>query len=461
MNDCGPVNSLAGRRILVGPNEIAGFTSRIAVALARGGAEVRFFNGRDHPFNPHVADTANLRRIFRRAIGVASRWQTRGGLPALAGVLLAGMVKLVAFAQACVWAQTFVMVGGKGFFGGGLEYAILRLLGRRVIHVFVGTASRPRYLSGYAKGVVKDGVINAKGLRQLARRTRRQARRIRGISRHASVVIENPLCGHFYEKPFVNFFKLGAPLDVAALVAHPRLTDATPPRPAGEVRVLHCPSRPEIKGSARIQAVMARLTQEGLPLEFRQLTGVPRAQVLHEITQCDFVVDELYSDAPLAGFAAEAAAFGKAAVVGGYGWELFRDFLRAEEIPPTATCHPDDLERVVRALALDAARREELGDQARQFLQQQWTETRFAENFTRIVAGDIPGEWWFPPEQVSYLHGMGLDENEARQLVGALAQRHGPTALQVDHLPRLREKLIAFAAGQPAAYGGDSPSNPR
>jgi hypothetical protein len=294
--------------------------------------------------------------------------------------------------------------------------------------------------------------VNPKELKRLARRTRRQAARIRGISRHASVVIENPLCGHFYEKPFVNFFKLGAPLDVAALEQHPRLADATPPRVEGRLRVLHCPSRPEIKGSARIQAVMEKLIREGLPLEFRQLTGIPRAQVLHEITQCDFVVDELYSDSPLAGFAAEASAFGKAAIVGGYGWKLFGEFLRPEEVPPTPTCHPDELEAAIRLLAANAPLRNELGLRARVFLQSQWSEVAFAERFARVVAGEIPPDWWMQPEQVRYWHGLGLEEKEAQQLIGALVEQFGSGALQLDHVPGLRDRLVSFGRGAPVAY---------
>ena len=173
-------------------------------------------------------------------------------------------------------------------------------------------------------------------------------------------------------------------------------------------------------------------------------------------------MDQLYSDSPLAGFAAEAAAFGKAAVIGGYGWDLFRDFLQPEEIPPTATCHPDSLEEVVRALAQDAGRRDEHGAQARAFLGRRWTEARFAECFTRIVAGDIPADWWYHPERIAYVHGMGLEETTVRQLIGALVKRFGARALQVNHLPQLRERLVAFGAGQPASYdpGGRTPSNP-
>ena len=451
MNSAPFTPALAGHRILVGPNEIAGVTSRIAVALARAGAIVLFFKGQDHPFDPHLEDSGNLRRLFRRTIGVASRWQAKRGVAALPGGLLEGIAKLLAFLKACVWAQTIVMIGGKGFFGGALEYAFLRLLGKRVVHVFVGTASRPRYLSGYAKGVVKDGVVNQKALKHLVRRTKRQARRIRGISRYASLVVENPLCGHFHIRPFVNWFKLGVPLDVAALERKPRITNATPTRAEGKVRVLHCPSRPEIKGSAHIQAVMDKLIREGLPLEFHQITGVPHGQVLHEITQADFVVDQLYSDSPLAGFAAEASAFGKAAIVGGYGWKLFPDFLRPEEMPPTAVCHPDELEDCVRSLVLDPARRAELGNQLRAFLGGQWSEAAFAARFARIMTGDIPADWMFAPAQVRYTHGLGLEEHEVRDLIRVLIERFGPESLQVELIPGLADHFAAFAGDRSAS----------
>ena len=452
-----PANSLVGRRILVGPNEIAGITSRMAIALAAGGADVLFFNGHDHPFNPHLKESANLRRLFGGGVGVASRWKEGRGLTHVAGEVLGRALKVLAFLKTCLWAQTCVMVGGKGFFSGGIEYAFLRLLGKRVIHVFVGTASRPRYMSGYAKDVLKEGRVNAKQLKRLASRTRRQAARIRSISRNASVVIENPLCGHFHERRFINWFKLGVPLDVAALESKPRKTDATPPRVEGKVRVLHCPSRPEVKGSARIQSVVEKLIHEGVPIEFRQITGVPHAQILHEIALADFVVDQLYSDSPLAGFAAEASAFGKAAVVGGYGWKLFHDFLRPEEMPPTAACHPDELEATLRALALDKTRRDELGASGRKFLQTQWSEVAYAERFARIVTGDIPADWWMKPADVRYMHGLGLEESEVRRLIGTLIERYGLESLQVRHISGLEERLAAFAGSGQASLKTTAP----
>ncbi|MCB1126205.1 MAG: glycosyltransferase [Verrucomicrobiae bacterium] len=420
-------------------------TSRIAQALAGAGAEVRCYFGHEHPFNPVFSELPRIRRWHRRGITLASRTADKGGILRLAAGVIAGACRISAFLRTCLWADPVVMVGGKGFLGNPKEYGLYRMLGRRVIHVFVGTASRPRYLSGYAKDVVANGRVHERKLRKLAQRARRQARRVQAISRQASLVVENPLGGHFQEKPFVNWFKLGIPLDLEALLAEPRVSDRTPPRVPGKVRILHCPSRPEIKGSARIEAVMKELLAEGLPIDFRKLTGVPHGQVLHEIAECDLVIDQLYSDFPLAGFAAEASAFGKPAVVGGYGWDLLAGSLGAEEMPPTVTCHPDDLANAVRALVTSEAARRVAGEKARDFLGRRWSQTAFSERFARLVSGDLPEDWLVAPETVRYTCGLGLESDEARRLIRALAERFGPGALGVDHLPALRDHLMAFA----------------
>ena len=54
---------------------------------------------------------------------------------------------------------------------------------------------------------------------------------------------------------------------------------------------------------------------EGLPLEYVEIVGQPNDIVLAEIARSAFVIDQLYSDTPMAGFAAEAARLGKPAIV--------------------------------------------------------------------------------------------------------------------------------------------------
>ena len=75
-----------------------------------------------------------------------------------------------------------------------------------------------------------------------------------------------------------------------------------------------------------------------------------------------------------------------------------------------------------------------------------------ANRFARIVTGDIPADWWMKPEDVRYLHGLGLEEGEVRMIIGGLVESFGPSALQVDHLPELRAQLETFARLGTADY---------
>lgn len=444
--------NLRGKRIFVGPYDIAGFGSRIAICLANAGAKVLFLNAEVHLYNPQFEKSERLKKLFKGGFATASRLKTGGPLLRVAGLILAGCYKLLAFAVACVWTQTCVFIGGKGILTNSLEYLFLRLLGKQVIHIFIGTASRPRYLSGYAKDVFKDGAVDEKKLRRLARRTKRQARRIRAISRRASVVVENPLCGHFQEKPFVNYFKLGIPFDVAGLEKKIGSLPTDSKRQDEKIRILHCPSRPEIKGSSQIETAIKHLIDQGLPIDFRRLTGISHSQVLREIAQCDFVVDQLFSDTPMAGFAAEASALGKAAVVGGYGWKLIEKDLQEEEIPPTATCRPEEIESTIRQLINDSGLRGTIGKKSHDFLATQWSDEAFAARFAKIISGEIPCEWMIRPEQVRYAYGVGLEEGEARRIIGALIDRFGTASLRVNHSPQLKHQLVSFAKGNPVDY---------
>ena len=45
-------------------------------------------------------------------------------------------------------------------------------------------------------------------------------------------------------------------------------------------------------------------------IKFIEITGRPNQEVLELISTCDFVIDQLYSDMAMVGFATEAAFFG-------------------------------------------------------------------------------------------------------------------------------------------------------
>ena len=62
-------------------------------------------------------------------------------------------------------------------------------------------------------------------------------------------------------------------------------------------------------------------------------SGQPNSVVLEQLARCDFIIDQLYADFPMPGFATEAAWFGKPAVTAGYALDLWKRTL------PKRKCH--------------------------------------------------------------------------------------------------------------------------
>ncbi|MDO5740072.1 MAG: hypothetical protein Q4P07_07980 [Ornithinimicrobium sp.] len=56
--------------------------------------------------------------------------------------------------------------------------------------------------------------------------------------------------------------------------------------------VLHAPSNPRLKGTAVVEDVLSRMGEEGL-VEYRQLSGVPHAQMPAFVADADIVVDQV------------------------------------------------------------------------------------------------------------------------------------------------------------------------
>jgi hypothetical protein len=193
--------------------------------------------------------------------------------------------------------------------------------------------------------------------------------------------------------------------------------------------------------------VIERLRAEGLPIDYVEITGVPHAEVLKRLAECDFVIDELYSDSPLAGFASEAAWFAKPAVVGGYGWEILRRLPSGEWIAPSGTCRPENLEETVRELVTDAARREELGTEAKRYVDGFLGRTAFVGRFEKVLRGEVPVGWLFDPRDVQYIHGGGQDESDLQRGLRHFVQRQGLEALCFDRRPDLLAQVETFLEG--------------
>jgi hypothetical protein len=360
-----------------------------------------------------VPKNRKLRKVVVRAVNLLTR------LPLLIYALLT--------------CRVFIFGFGKPFFHHA-ELILLRLLGKKIIHVFHGSDNRPPYLDGT---LVLNGQPDVLG--RLFRRTQKIRRNVKWIERWGHYCISLAQTAHHHARPVLDL------LGSTGLSVNAPAADITPAKGPRRLLVLHAPSNPVAKGTERIRGIIRKLQAKGHDFLYEEIIGRPQEDVLRKLAECSFVVDQCYADTPMAGFATEAAHFGKPAVVGGYAVDHARFVSAQNGLPVETYCRPEEMEAMMERLLTDEAFRLEAGRRAAWFVSEHWSVRGVAERFMRIVKGDIPGEWWFDPATLIYSEGCCLDEKDAAEAIRGYVEAWGPSALGLDHNPSLRGAMLAFA----------------
>lgn len=253
-----------------------------------------------------------------------------------------------------LWALVRIDILGL-FFDGGLLYAtpawrlelpLLRLAGvRTIVYPYGDDARLPSVLR--ARGgwhLLADTPPGGQ-----AREERETCRRVAAIARHADVVLG---CGDLHEElPRVDGI-LRYPLDTAGWEPAPPEADD------GVVTIVHAPNHPQLKGTRHLQAAVAALRAEGLPVELDLVQGLPNAEARERYRRADIVVDQLLAGA-YALFAVECMALGKPVVcrLDDRHRAVHPEWVEA----PIVHADPDTVTDVLRRLVLDPELRRTLG----------------------------------------------------------------------------------------------------
>lgn len=419
-------------RVFLGPIEIAGHYSQLGIALREIGVDAVSVDLSGHPYRYAPAGKRSL--WIRMAESVALRSARSRDAAAGVRLLYTGLgiiTRLLLLSWALFHFDVFVFGYGRTIFW-WREMPLLRRFGKRMIFVFNGSDARPPYIDGADMApslhrTVADCIEMAKA----------KKRRIHRIERYADVIVSQPAFSHFFERPVVDFFLLGVPWSESAPV---RSRDR-----GSAIRALHSPSNPEVKGTEEIREAVMRVQASGVSIELIELSNVPNASVREEIGRADFVIDQLYSDAPMVSFATEAASVGVPAIVGGYAWPMLDSRYDPQSMPPVVSCAPEMLDDAIVRLATDVSYREAVGNAAQGFVHRSWAPKRVAERYLKLMLENPAPELLFDPASLRYTEGVGMRRERVQAQVKDVIDRGGRAALQLGDKPELEAEFVRFA----------------
>jgi hypothetical protein len=425
------------RRIFIGLIEVAGYYANLREGFEGNGHSVTFVTAGDHVFNYEVRSPRWIERIT--AAWVRKEWEMEPwGVWERAPAWVRDAARWLLVTWLGLTHDWFIFSAARSFeTNGHAMVRRLRRMGRKVVFICNGSESRARFVdgTGYAERDETPVLAN-----RLARETRAVRDNLHELHQSATFIVDNPVSAHFHPGPFVNWYSVGIPTRIDGV-------GEAAPRTGDVIRVLHSPSYPRMKGSAEVRRVVNKLKEEGWKLEYIELTGVPNSEVLRQISECDMVIDQLFSDQPMAGFAREAALFGKPAIVAGYGfWVHASATVLAAEWAPTVTCRPQEFEATLRSF-LERGRTEweRVGAQARAFVLRQWSARDCASRLGEALENGPRKEWWVDPLRMNYLWGCGQSAMQMREMIATLLATHGESALCLDDKPHLLRQYLELA----------------
>ena len=418
--------------MLIGLSEVAGHYRGLKDGFQQLGLECTFVNLSEHPFGFDADD--NIWPVgWVQKIDTQRRKAT--SLPMrLLYVLLQGLLQAVLFFRLLPNHDIFIYCANRNFIA-FLDLPILKLCGKKIIYQMHGCDSRAPYF---------DGAYNHGDLlpdQKLYRLTTIKKIILAITERYADVIVNIPPQAHLCRKKYINWLYVGL---CCSPPGESFSTGSLVQSDSSIVKILHSPSRPGAKGTERIRASIERLKARGVNVAYTELIGVDNSRVIEELNKADLVIDQIFADYAMPGFATEAAWQGKPVLISGYAVSYWPRWMEKADLPPTYYCHPDEFDDALYRLATDSGLRLSVGKKMHDFVRQNWSPKQIATNYLRAL--DTPPEkWWIYPQFNDYLLGCSISEQQLKKRLRTYLNKYGASGLRLGCNIFLVEKIYRFA----------------
>ena len=410
-----------GKRVFLGPIEICGILAKMSIALSKNGFESDIYCLRPYQFadsdeiynNPYLS---KYERIYKKI----DDSKKNGNILAIIMLKVQETIEILKlFFRSIKKYDYFLYIYSMGFFSFSsvlrhipwLEFFLLKILKKQVIVLCCGSDTRPPYC----------GVSESTG-KQLKKETATIAKKVRMLEKY-TIMIDGPASAFFHTKPYISYNCIGN-----VISSHERSEKEGIVRQNDRVVIFHAPSAKNRKGTDYIQQVIEEIKKERHNIDFVILSGVSHEKILEQISKSDIVVDELYSDFPMAMLDSEASINAVPVITCGYYASLYLDDM-PKPIPPTIYVTQDKLKEELVRLVDDRELREEIGKIEQKFIFEHSMDDVVGKKILRIFQDDYPQEWLYYPEKSSYIYGAGCSKEAVEKKVVGLVKKYGMKSL--------------------------------
>jgi hypothetical protein len=424
-------------RYFVGTAEIAGVLSGIEKGLTQLGNKVDFYQ-----FVPHDFQYQYSPNFISKIFFMLHRLIRKPGLVIIA-LPAKAILQLVLLIYSIFKYDVFIFTGFNSIIR-FYDLPLLKLFGKKIVVIYLGSDARALYLSG----AYLDDNNSDNDPKKVAKELRKIIRNISLVESYADIIVNHTATAQLMRRSFIPLLYLGLPVDFNKINRNSVYCRNSFNKSENIIKIIHAPSRPRSKGSEKIRRAIYELNNEfcdiNLFLELVEITNRSNSEVLSEISTCDFVINELYSDTFLSALDVEAAVFGKPSLKFGYYSNMIVADNHSAKFPDNLMYYePDTLKEVIRLYALDENLRLRNGENIKRFVTEEWSAIRVAERLESLlenIGTTANADLFVDPNQLNYIFGWGLSKNLWSENLTSYINEVGKEALYLSE--RLRNLLI-------------------
>lgn len=420
------VTKRKSKKIFIGISETSGFYGRIYKGLKELGVDCYFAQliPNRHNYSYTLPCDNWVLRLARK-----SYYDNK---------MIFAVIKLLVFVWALCKFDTFVLSDDCGFFRNtARELKILKLFGKKRVYINLGWYTRLPYAQGKYLAKKEFYFYDKPNVANFVKEIEHRTQVVKEMEENIDVYFNFPPQAQLCRKKFISLCYIGNPIDLSDKEENNVETFGKKEK---RIRILHAPSDVG-KGTEEIRECINKLKNK-YELDYIELINVSNDIVLKEIKKCDFVIDQIYSDAPLAAFPTEAAYYGKPAVVCGYFSEFYKEYYPLNSLPPSIFTLPEDLYVIVEELICNEEFRRKKGKEIQRFVTKNMNSKAVAKRFYKAINGEIDPIWIVDPLKIDYINGWGINKKVQNQIIKEIYHKAGIQRMGTMHNTLLTEKII-------------------